>query len=76
MGSEMCIRDRQNSTFTLRYLANEGIEVVTHSLGGTRARNIRFWPGTGRVMQRISEESVQEVAARETVQNGNGLEWL
>ena len=65
---------QQNADFTLQYLHREGIEVVTHSLGGTNARNIRFWPATGRVMQRVSEDKVREVEMRPARQEGNGLE--
>lgn len=65
---------QQNAEFTLRYLASEGIGVVTQSLGGTRARNVKFWPGTGRAMQRMSEEVVQDVSQPLLVPKGNGLE--
>lgn len=65
---------QQNSDFTLRYLEREGIEIVTQSLGGTHARNIRFWPATGRVMQRVSEAKVREVEMRMPLVQGNGLE--
>ncbi|WP_299692932.1 chemotaxis protein CheD [uncultured Tateyamaria sp.] len=65
---------QQNSDFTLRYLAREGIEVVTQSLGGSHARNIRFWPGSGRVMQRVSSTKVREVETRVPRREGNDLE--
>ena len=65
---------QQNADFTLRYLAQEEIEIVTQSLGGTQARNIRFWPGTGRVMQRTSDAKVQDVETVPVTGIGNGLE--
>ena len=65
---------QKNAEFTLNYLQSEGIEVVTQSLGGTDARTIRFWPGTGRALQRVSEARVQEVPTPQPVCEGNGLE--
>ena len=40
-----------NATFARRFLADEGIACVTASLGGERARRVRFWPATGRAQQ-------------------------
>jgi chemotaxis protein CheD len=40
-----------NSRFALRFLETEGIPLINHSVGGTSARRIRFWPTTGRVQQ-------------------------
>ena len=65
---------QQNAEFTLRYLKSEGIDVVTHSLGGNRARNIKFWPASGRVMQRVSQEDVQDPVQQHQSAVGNGLE--
>lgn len=42
-----------NGDFTLRFLANEGIDCEGHSLGGGSARQVMFWPATGRVLQKI-----------------------
>ncbi|MEL6620811.1 MAG: chemotaxis protein CheD [Pseudomonadota bacterium] len=63
----------QNADFTTEFLAQEGIPLVTQSLGGTHARTIRFWPGSGRVMQRVTDANVPEVEVRPT-SPGNGLE--
>ncbi|MEM6759571.1 MAG: chemotaxis protein CheD [Pseudomonadota bacterium] len=65
----------RNAEYTLNFLANEGIPLITHSFGGTSARNIRFWPATGRALQRLSAAPV----APESVEvsppsKGNGLE--
>ena len=65
---------QRNSDFTLRYLQSEGIEIVTHSLGGTHARSIRFWPGSGRVMQRVSDTPFSDAPVRPPENGGNGLE--
>jgi chemotaxis protein CheD len=51
---------KSNSDFTLDFLAREGIVCVGHSLGGTAARSLKFWPATGRVLQRISNEIPDE----------------
>ena len=40
-----------NGTFARRFLADEGIPCVAESLGGTKARRIRFWPVSGRARQ-------------------------
>lgn len=64
----------QNANFLREYLQQEGIQLVTHSLGGTLARNIRFWPGTGRVLQRMTDAIVQDTAANVQMPKGNGLE--
>lgn len=64
---------QHNAEFTLRYLKSEDIPVVTQSLGGVHARNIRFWPGTGRVMQRVTETTVREVEMIPP-KSGNDLE--
>ena len=42
---------QRNSQFARSFLHDEGIECVSESLGGARARRIRFWPTTGRVSQ-------------------------
>lgn len=52
-----------NSRFALRFLEIEGIPLISHSVGGSSARRIRFWPTTGRVQQlMIGAEAVIESA--------------
>lgn len=41
----------QNAEFARRFLQTEGIQIVSASLGGDRARRIRYWPATGRATQ-------------------------
>ncbi|MBS0332549.1 MAG: chemotaxis protein CheD [Proteobacteria bacterium] len=41
-----------NAAFARRFLADEGIPVVSESLGGRQARRVEFWPATGRARQR------------------------
>lgn len=40
-----------NAIFARRFLSDESIPCVAESLGGTRARRIRFWPHSGRARQ-------------------------
>lgn len=42
---------QSNQQFALSFLADEGIEVVSSSLGGTQARRVRFFPTTGQAQQ-------------------------
>jgi len=44
---------RSNAKFAEEFLAAEGIALRAASLGGTRARRIRFWPATGRALQKF-----------------------
>lgn len=37
----------RNAVFGREYLRNEGIPCDAESVGGTKARKIRFWPATG-----------------------------
>lgn len=41
-----------NGRFTLEYLAREEIPCHGHSLGGTSARHLLFWPSTGVARQK------------------------
>lgn len=63
---------RTNAEFALEFLQNEGIECEGHSLGGTMARNIRFWPATGRVQQRVTSTQVEEATPKQ--EEGNDME--
>lgn len=67
---------KQNSAFILEFLANEGIACDGHSLGGTNARHIKFWPASGRVMQKIRHDAPVETqaAVRAPETAGNDLE--
>ncbi len=46
------IGDR-NARFALKFLEDEGIDCVNHSLGGSNARRLHFWPTTGNARQYI-----------------------
>lgn len=41
----------QNAAFARRFLQTEAIQIIGESLGGDRARRVRFWPMTGRASQ-------------------------
>lgn len=43
----------RNAEFVQRFLADEEIPVVGASLGGSAARRIQFWPGSGRARQHL-----------------------
>ena len=43
----------QNGAFARGFLHDESIPIISESLGGTQARRIRFWPGTGAAQQMI-----------------------
>jgi chemotaxis protein CheD len=42
-----------NAAFASSFLANEGIRIVSKSLGGTSARRVEFWPESSRAFQRL-----------------------
>lgn len=47
-----------NADFADGFLSSEGIEILTRSVGGDRARRIRFWPTTGRARQLLLDPIV------------------
>lgn len=63
---------KSNADFALDFLKNENIECVGTSLGGTQARNLKFWPASGKAMQRLAGKPVVEEA--KPVPKGNDLE--
>jgi chemotaxis protein CheD len=51
-----------NAAFARSFMADEGIEIVSESLGGRQARRIEFWPTTGRVrLREVDKASEAEV---------------
>lgn len=64
---------QKNAEFVLDFLKREGIACTGQSLGGTQARRIEFWPGTGRARQRLLGET-QVVEKPPVVAAGNGVE--
>lgn len=48
---------QENIVFVKNYIRAEGLKCLAHSLGGNRARRIRFSPTTGRAMQSLVLDS-------------------
>lgn len=44
---------QSNGDFARRFLRDEGIPCLAESIGGTKARRIRFWPASGRARQML-----------------------
>ena len=66
-----------NCLFTLDYLEREKIECISHSLGGNRARQLMFWPATGRVRQKLVDAETEPVNSKPVPQRaGNDIELL
>lgn len=65
---------RQNAEFTQEFLAREGIPLTTSSFGGTQARNLRFWPSTGRALQKMTDANVEIIEVKAPPVEGQGLE--
>lgn len=63
----------RNANFAIEFLANEGITCLGTSIGGTQARNIKFWPSTGRALQRLTGGELPETVVTK-VDEGNDLE--
>jgi chemotaxis protein CheD len=54
----------KNARFAFDYLSQEAIPCLNSSVGGTDARALRFWPGTGRVtMRMVTQQEARSVAA-------------
>jgi len=62
----------KNGAFALEFLKREGIDCLGHSLGGTSARHIKFFPAEGRVMQKLvaATETVETPVRKEPERNG------
>jgi len=43
-----------NARFIRKFLADEGIPLLSESLGGTAARRVEFWPSSGRARLRFT----------------------
>lgn len=60
----------RNAAFVLEYLEEEGIACVAKSVGGTAARQVRFWPHSGRARQRFVKEFTESLPAVPEAANG------
>ncbi|OWU84921.1 hypothetical protein ATO6_11500 [Oceanicola sp. 22II-s10i] len=64
-----------NGQFALEYLDREGIPCLGHSLGGTRARQVRFFPAEGRVLMRsVAPDRRIEAPLSMPIPSGNAVE--
>lgn len=53
---------RRNGEAALAFLKGESIALRAHSLGGTQARRVRFWPASGKAQQMLldrQEDTIQ-----------------
>ena len=66
----------RNAAFALEYLGTEGIHVAAQSTGGRAARQVRFWPATGQVKQRLVKSSEVEPVPAAPRAAGNDIEML
>ena len=48
---------RRNGDAAITFLHSERINLRAHSLGGTQARRIRFWPATGKAQQMLLRQT-------------------
>ncbi|MBX9615139.1 MAG: chemotaxis protein CheD [Brevundimonas sp.] len=55
----------KNAEFVQRFLQEDGIPIISHSLGGTLARRIHYTPTTGAAAQHLVQDAA--VLARERV---------
>ena len=55
----------RNAAFVQSFLRAEGIPIVAHDVGGTKARRLKFWPTTGAVKLKwlANTDAVREVVA-------------
>jgi chemotaxis protein CheD len=56
---------QQNAAFARKFLQLEGIPCFSESLGGERARRVRFWPTSGRAAQMLLDSTHAEVVRAE-----------
>ena len=59
----------RNAGFGRNYLAAEGIPCDNESLGGVKARKLRFWPASGSVWQKFVEDAPELVPASRIAEN-------
>jgi chemotaxis protein CheD len=47
---------KRNGEAAVAFLRSEGISLRAHSLGGTAARRVRFWPALGKAQQMLLQD--------------------
>lgn len=56
-----------NQTFTLWFLENEGIEVISKSVGGNKGRKVKFSPHNGAAQMKFLQDDWNEGRIQENV---------
>lgn len=56
MGMSALETGKRNIEFIQEFIRNEGLKVVSESLGGSQGRRVEFHPATGRSRQRLLDE--------------------
>lgn len=64
----------RNAAFARDYLKRESIPLLAENVGGKEARQVRFWPATGRVQMRSVANTPVEVAPPSPVLDVNDVE--
>jgi chemotaxis protein CheD len=54
----------KNAAFAQRFLAYEGIKIISGDTGGQQGRRIQFWPVSGRAMQSYISQVIDTPPAR------------
>lgn len=67
MNSSLADIGARNAAFARDFLRNEGITLVSESLGGDQARKVQFWPTNGRARQLLLPKDVQPTEVRKPV---------
>lgn len=66
---------KKNADFILKFVEDEGLDVVSSSLRGDHGRRIEFHPFTGRVRQKLLIDNFSEVEentqAQREIQTGH-----
>jgi chemotaxis protein CheD len=55
----------KNAAFAAQFLRSEGIRMAGHSLGGQKARRVRYWPASGRALQLLIDDPGQAIFSSE-----------
>jgi chemotaxis protein CheD len=67
---------KRNIDFIREYLRIENLKITSEDLGGTQARRIHYWPGSGKILRLIISSETKNIIDKEKVyQNkvGNSL---
>ncbi len=65
---------RRNGEAAAVFLRNEGIALRAQSIGGARARRIRFWPTTGRAQEWLLDQVLDDQVGRPSAASGGSIE--